>query len=802
MKIRFCFVFLVLTLLLTSTTALAQTPITLSVEAGLDGYYKVGQWLPVRALIENNGPSIDGRMEITLPRAEDGQVVNAYPVSLPTRSRKEITLYLYPETYIASLDVVLLDTTGQVITKRHVALKSVSDNDRLFGIIADQPSAYNVLSELDPPNGSAYVARLTTHTLPDRSVALDSLNTLIVSNVDTGALTEAQRTALSAWVANGGRLIVTGGPGWQKTSAGLHDLLPVSLVDVVTLDDVSALKTFAGSATSPGSAVIATGALTPDAQVILKQAETPLLIRRQHGVGEVFFVSFDPADLQQVVVASSASAGSQSWDGFLEIFRQLTQPLPDKPGWGYGVQNWYTAASAASNIPNLNLPPVSLICGFLGLYMIAIGPVNYLVVRKLKRRELAWISVPLLTIGFTAAAFLAGNLLRGNQPVLNRLALVQVWPSANQARLTGIVGLYAPQRAMYEVKADQGLLLHPTSDSTPYQSTGDTSDWTLSSDGTAARARVLMDVSEVKTLGAEGVIAAPQFTPALQLVVDSAGARATGVVTNHSDLILQDVVLLGPGMAYAVGTVEPGESVPVDFKLERAARSSQATENVQYYYNNGGDTTLDDIVGQYNFNSSDTTRNRRYEMLSSLLSGNNTPIRRGRGSGLYLAGWSDRSPLKVEVEGTSFGAFDTALYIVDLNPTLQIMSGTLTLPPGAFTWQADNTNGPAIEPYDSQAFPGSYVFQFNLARPINYTTVKDLTLQLDTNNSNSSGITFAVWNYRANNWTPLPNTQDGDNAVPNPQDHVGPGSEIRLKIDVSSGGPIQLNRADFTLTVK
>ena len=62
--------------------------------------------------------------------------------------------------------------------------------------------------------------------------------------------------------------------------------------------------------------------------------------------------------------------------------------------------------------------------------------------------------------------------MRGNQPVLNRLALVQVWPTADQARLTGIVGLYAPQRAAYEVKADQGLLLHPTSDPSPYRS-----DW-------------------------------------------------------------------------------------------------------------------------------------------------------------------------------------------------------------------------------------------------------------------------------------------------------------------------------------
>jgi hypothetical protein len=803
MKIRFGSILLSLALLLTTTVAMAQAPVTLSVEAGLDGHYTVGQWLPVRVLIENNGPSIDGRVEITLPRAGEGKVVNAYPVSLPTQSRKEITLYLYPETYVSNLEVALLDTTGQVITKQNTPLKSVSTGDRLYGIIADQPSAYNVLSELDPPGGVANVATLTLHDLPDRSAALDSLNTLIISNVDTGDLTAVQRAALSAWIANGGRLIVTGGPGWQKTSAGLRDLLPLSPASATPLDDLGALKTYAGSTTSPGSAIVATGTLTPDAQVILKQADTPLITRRQHGLGEVVFLGFDPANLQQVVVASSAAGGSQAWDGFLEIYRQLTQSLPDKPGWGYGVQDWYTATSAASNIPNLNLPPVSLICGFLGLYMVAIGPINYLVVRKLKRRELAWISVPLLTIGFTAAAFLAGSLLRGNQPVLNRLALVQVWPTSNQARLTGIVGLYAPQRALYEVKADQGLLLHTTTDTTPYGygSSVDTSNWTLSSDGAAMRARVMMDVSEVKTLGAEGEVPAPQFAPDLQLVVDSAGARVSGSVTNNSDLVLQDAVLLGPGLVHQVGTVAPGESVPVDFKLDRASHSSQATTSPQYY-DNSGDTTRDDILGPYNFNNSDSIRNRRYEMLGALLFGNNTPVRRGRGGGLYLVGWNDRSPVKVEVEGTPFGAFDTTLYIVDLNPTLQVMSGTLTLPPGAFTWRADNTDGTAIEPYDNVVYPGSYIFEFNLARPINYKTVKNMTLNLAGNFISSQGTTVAVWNYRANNWTPLSSAQDGDNAIPDPQDHAGPGGEIRLKIDVSSNGPVQLDRADFTLTVQ
>ena len=46
MKMRFGAILLSLALLLTSTVALAQSPVTLAVEAGLDGHYTVGSGCP------------------------------------------------------------------------------------------------------------------------------------------------------------------------------------------------------------------------------------------------------------------------------------------------------------------------------------------------------------------------------------------------------------------------------------------------------------------------------------------------------------------------------------------------------------------------------------------------------------------------------------------------------------------------------------------------------------------------------------------------------------------------------------
>jgi hypothetical protein len=786
MKTRFAAIGLVLALLLTPALALAQEPkaVTLSVEAGLDGYYQVGQWLPVRVQVENNGPTIDGRVEVVLQHPNSGEVTYRYPVNLPTQSRKEITLYLSPHQYTTRLQIALLDQAGQVIAKQEQPLKALDSNDRLYGIVADQPSAFNVLMEIDPPDGAAITAQLTAHGLPDRSAALDALDTLIISNVDTGALTAAQRAALSAWVANGGRLIVAGGAGWQRTSAGLGDLLPLRPASTVTLNEVPALKSLANTTADPGSLIIATGALKADAQPLVSEAGTPLITRRPHGLGEVYFLGFDPAALAQ-------------WDGLSATYRQLVTSEIKKPNWSYGVQDWSTAATAAAMIPNLNLPPVSLICGFVVLYMAAIGPVNYFIVRTLKRRELAWITAPLLAVGFMLGAFLVGTLMRGSEPAINRLALVQVWPTADRARVTGIVGLYAPQRAAYEVKAEQSFLLHPPYDDRPYQS-DDTTQWTLTNDVETQRTQVEMDVSEVKTLSAQGDIAAPPFAVKTQIVVDSSGARAVGTVQNNSEITLQNAVLLGPGRAIELGTVKPGDSVPVDFQLERAARAEEVSGSPYYNYN---DTTLQDIVGPYYYGSQDRTRALRYELLSSLLHGYSSSYR-PRGDGLYLAGWSEQSPLAVGVDSPSFEAYDTTLYIVDLNPTLHIMSGTLTLPPGMFTWKSENPNGPPIAPYDADVYPGTHVLQFNLTRPIAYETVQDLVLHLEGSGPNQNTISLSLWNYHTKNWTPLSNVKAGANPIADSAPYVGPGGEIRVQMEAAPNAYPHLDRLDFTLTVR
>ncbi|MGH2524027.1 MAG: hypothetical protein ACRDH2_16090, partial [Anaerolineales bacterium] len=424
--------------------------IVLAMRAGFDGYYKDGRWMPVRISVANDGPDARGTLRILAPRNDGNEVVFTRAVELPTQSRREIFMYIPAEGFVNNLDVTLNDGRN-LLAKTNARLTQAGASDLVYGVLASSPSSFSgVLGNIDPLNGSAFVAQLEASDLPPAGQAWQGLDSLVVSDVDTGALSPEQRASLKEWVTNGGQLIVMGGPSWQKTAAGLSDLLPVLPSSTQNLASLEALAVFASAPVPDGSAVAAVGTLTPDAVTWVNGSNVPLVVARRLGLGQVTFLAVDPA-----------FAPLKGWDGLEGLFRNILAAAPDRPSWAAGLRNWYSARDAVNALPGLNLPSTWQICGFLGLYIVVIGPLNYLALKRLRRRELAWVTIPGLVLIFSAATYLTGYQLRGAQASLHRLTLVQVWPDSEQARVDQIVGLFSPRRSAYDLQFAEGFLVRP-----------------------------------------------------------------------------------------------------------------------------------------------------------------------------------------------------------------------------------------------------------------------------------------------------------------------------------------------------
>ena len=72
--------------------------------------------------------------------------------------------------------------------------------------------------------------------------------------------------------------------------------------------------------------------------------------------------------------------------------------------------------NAVSQLASLALPPIGGLIAILGGYILLIGPLNYLVLKRLDRRELAWITMPVLIAVFAVSAYGFGTALRGTRP--------------------------------------------------------------------------------------------------------------------------------------------------------------------------------------------------------------------------------------------------------------------------------------------------------------------------------------------------------------------------------------------------
>ncbi|MFZ4814328.1 MAG: hypothetical protein ACOYL5_07325, partial [Phototrophicaceae bacterium] len=188
--------------------------IELNVDAAYDGAYRPDQWMPIRFTVENRGDELNARV-IIRPETNRGVTGTfSLPVALPTNSRKTDTLYITAQAGVQTLTVEVLDAENSRLAEDTVPLRTLQTSDGLFIVLTTAASGALDLQSAAPEGMSAAQATWTVNLLPDHPSGLESVNTMLFTDVDSGTLTPAQRDAISAWVVDGGHLIVTGGISW------------------------------------------------------------------------------------------------------------------------------------------------------------------------------------------------------------------------------------------------------------------------------------------------------------------------------------------------------------------------------------------------------------------------------------------------------------------------------------------------------------------------------------------------------------------------------------------------------------
>ncbi len=384
----------------------AARAFVMDAEVAFGGYYKPGLFATTHVEMENRGP--DRRVEVSARSTTSTRVLQ---VDLASGGRKRLQLSM-PVPRYGGWTVVARDIdTGEQLGKVTPSVSSLYDSARLVAFVDKRPPGLkeDLLKDLDGDGSmdfdferaGARIARTSPDMLPETWLGYHPLSALIWLHPRLDKLSPAQFEALESWLVRGGHLVVAMDEGWKAVAGSrLGPLLPAEVTGLVGIDSPSSIGALLGPGVSFGSA-------NPEGLVDLPQRLMVLAAKPRPGAhpGPESSNADDP-------LTWSWSYG----DGRVTLWRaspERTGRTPELQHWeswlldrAGGLDRQKAWDVVHEDEPKLDINIIGLLL-VLTLYILIIGPVDYLVLRKLRRLEWTSFTYPATIALFSALAWLA-----------------------------------------------------------------------------------------------------------------------------------------------------------------------------------------------------------------------------------------------------------------------------------------------------------------------------------------------------------------------------------------------------------
>jgi len=755
--------------------------------AAFGGHFKYGEWLPVWVTLENSGADLDAEVRVRVAGTM-GFTTYAVQVPLPTGSRKRVPVYVLPNNFSRQLEVQVVDRDGRILMAQKTATSPTVNITLLIGLIAGQRGALSLISGTNAEGitRSTMLIDVPLTDLPERAEALASFDWLVLNDIDTSSLTPGQKTALEAWVGQGGKLVIGGGAGARRTASGLPEsLLPLVPRGEEQVAYLPGLTVMGGNPVRvPGPFLISTGDLSIG-RTLAEQDGVPLVRERTVGSGYVDWVALD-----------LSSSPFDAWTGTMAFWAQLvlvhsayptSLPADMSPRQMRADQMSYTL----SNLPSLSLPSVRGLGALLCVYILLVGPVNYLVLRWRRRLHWAWVTVPAITILFSGVAFGLGYALRGTDLIVNRIATAAAQPDGS-VRVTSYVGLFSPSRQSYEIEVQGGGLLSPLTlsyDAFSNTSAGVGGDMVFVQ-GNPGRVRGLT----VNQWSMQTFVTEETWADLGQVTGDLRFEEGilTGTVRNGTRFTLQDaVVVLNTDFA-RLGDMAPGVEAQVSLKPSGLTDSSFGMpisyRLFEQELSNPGPTGPSREV-QIKQQILDTLLNSggKFGPISSVM-----PVGVTVGQELMLLAWLDQAPPEVRIAGREPVQQTTALFTTPLDYRLPDQ-GAISVPAGFLPSRLIEMpeEGGICGPTGTSSVYISYgnaTFEFQM--PQEEMRVDRLKLELRAEGGWSQPPETSLYDWSSGNWDKLDNAVLGSNVIEPVSGLISEDGlvRVRLRQENRSGG--------------
>lgn len=475
-----------------------------AVDVGIEGYYKSGQWTPVK--ISWIGSLGSGGLGIETVDSDGTHIATVIGPEWSYKARQSeteegtlytLTAYVRLGQANAPLNISLspcctegtnltirpndspnkLSTPEIVPGKTNVRFAKPSLNDRplndrpIFLVLGEEnlgiQEAVNLMRQRE--NRRPIPVSVTSfENLPDDHRGYESVSLLVINTSDPdffeGITSDDLRIkAIERWLKSGGHVFMNAGRNSERLisgdSAPLKAFVPGNYREMRTLRQTLPLELFAGSSRSihMDGSDLAPFLRFPyldsvEGVSMLNESDAPLIVRTPIEFGLLTYFACDLSGSPLV-----------HWrDRGLLVFRILN--LENMQSSGSGVSGGqilshlgYTdlsgqIRSSLDEFKGVGNTPFSiiLILIFCYLLLISVGD-RFLVKVVFKKPLLSWFTFPLWTVLFCVLAWYLGMFGRAEQFETNRLDLVDYDLASGSVRCSSWFGLYSPDDAVYTI---------------------------------------------------------------------------------------------------------------------------------------------------------------------------------------------------------------------------------------------------------------------------------------------------------------------------------------------------------------
>ncbi len=363
---------------------------------------KILETMDVSVTIANNAEDFSGTVELSLDSSNEKRVFEKQVV-LPAGSRKVI-LYRIPQVILEELSpsddctVTIRRGKGSVAQQKFDQggyFFSKDENTIVVGTLSDHP---NQLSWLDNGGDSIFISgeskELRIRELGEdfTETELSDLTFLVIDDFDTSVLSQEQIEAIQNWVNVGGGLWIGTGPRPETISGFDKSFIDATIIDTVPQGITYAAVDYGMSYQEAyGSGI----------NMVMQSAYGAILLSN-YGLAELMNSAVDGAALE---------------DGFgnpinkTYFAQSMLTILFDYTSGTFSNRN---NRSPYNFQDNMSLLEEKIDLHFVGikflmlLYVILVGPVLYLVLKKMQKREQIWVILPVVSAVFVGLVFLMG----------------------------------------------------------------------------------------------------------------------------------------------------------------------------------------------------------------------------------------------------------------------------------------------------------------------------------------------------------------------------------------------------------